>query len=247
MANPQKENGYTAIANETMEALAGIRIPGEARQCLDVILRKTYGFNKSTDWISLSQFALITHLGKSHICKNLNKLASMNIIITQKGKDKGTLYRFNKDYSTWKPLPKKVIITQKGKGVTQKGNKSLPNRGHTKVDITKVDIQKQLAPSNDSANPINQVIDIFYNSINPAINYANKSSRDAAKWLVDKYGLEKTLRTAEYAVTLHGVLYAPQITTPGQLKDKLATLKGYYEQHKTKASKQSKVIDMSNL
>ena len=46
MANPQKENGYTSIANDIVEALAGIRIPGEARQCLDVILRKTYGWNK---------------------------------------------------------------------------------------------------------------------------------------------------------------------------------------------------------
>ena len=38
MANPQTENGYTKIANEIMEALAHIRIPGEAMQVLLVIL-----------------------------------------------------------------------------------------------------------------------------------------------------------------------------------------------------------------
>jgi len=52
MANPQIENGYTRIANETMDALAKIRIPGQARQVLDFILRKTYGWNKKTDMIS---------------------------------------------------------------------------------------------------------------------------------------------------------------------------------------------------
>ena len=60
MANPQKENGYTAIANEIMEALCRHRIPGEDRQVLDVIFRKTYGFNKIEDYISLSQFVDMT-------------------------------------------------------------------------------------------------------------------------------------------------------------------------------------------
>jgi phage replication O-like protein O len=130
MANPQTEEGYTRIANEIFEALAGIRIPGEARQCLDVILRKTYGYNKKEDKISLSQFCLITHLGKEHVCKALLTLAKINIIITQKGNGYISSYRFNKDFDTWKPLPKKVTITQKG-------NKPLPNRVHTKDNIQK--------------------------------------------------------------------------------------------------------------
>ena len=56
MASPQLKDGYVAIANEIMDALAHIRIPGEARQVLDVILRKTYGWKKKEDEISLSQF-----------------------------------------------------------------------------------------------------------------------------------------------------------------------------------------------
>ena len=130
MENQKKENGYTPIANEIMEALAGIRIPGVARQCLDVILRKTYGWNKNEDIISLSQFAVITHLGKGKICQALDKLRQMNIVITQKGNMTGNKHRLNKDFSTWRPLPKKVTITQKG-------NKSLPKKGHTKETIQK--------------------------------------------------------------------------------------------------------------
>jgi len=62
MAEPQKENGYTPIANEIMEALCRIRIPGEERQVLDCILRKTYGWNKCEDAISLTQFMEMTGL-----------------------------------------------------------------------------------------------------------------------------------------------------------------------------------------
>ena len=64
MAEPQKENGYTPIANEIMDALCRIRIPGEERQVLDCIFRKTYGWNKCEDSISLTQFMEMTGLKK---------------------------------------------------------------------------------------------------------------------------------------------------------------------------------------
>jgi phage replication O-like protein O len=88
MASPQKENGYTAIANEIMDALAKIRIPGEERQVLDSILRKTYGWNKCEDPIALSQFVEMTGLNKPHIVRSINGLLLKKvIIITQKGND----------------------------------------------------------------------------------------------------------------------------------------------------------------
>ncbi|MBI5447822.1 MAG: replication protein [Gammaproteobacteria bacterium] len=66
MVTPQCEDGYTKIANELLEALARIRIPGETHQVLDTVLRKTYGYGKKEDAISLSQFVLATGLSKSH-------------------------------------------------------------------------------------------------------------------------------------------------------------------------------------
>lgn len=130
MANPQVENGYTRIANEIMEALAGIRISGEARQILDVIFRKTYGYGKKEDSISLSQFYLLTKMPKPRICHAINKLIKMNII-AKKGNDIANVYRFNKDFDTWKSLPKKVMIAKKGNDDCQKRQESLPKIGHT--------------------------------------------------------------------------------------------------------------------
>jgi len=121
MADVQTENGFTAIANELLEALARIRIPGEARQVLDVILRKTYGYKKTEDRISLSQFCLATGMSKTRVCQALNKLLNMKLI-TKKGNALGNSYRINKDFDTWKPLPKKETLPKKEMTITKKGN-----------------------------------------------------------------------------------------------------------------------------
>jgi phage replication O-like protein O len=119
MANPQRENGHIDIANELGEALAKIRIPGEAMQILWVVIRKTYGFQKKEDWIAKSQFVESTGLCKQHVNRALDKLIAMNIVtqkgyeVTQKGYPGKLTYSLNKDYETWKPLPKKVTTPKK--------------------------------------------------------------------------------------------------------------------------------------
>lgn len=112
MASPQIENGFMRIANELLEAYARIRIPGEARQVLDVILRKTYGYGKKEDAISLSQFVLATGILKPNVCASLNHLRKMNLII-QKDNAIANIYSINKDYTSWRPLSKKITVLSK--------------------------------------------------------------------------------------------------------------------------------------
>lgn len=127
MANPQLKNGYIRIATGIWEALCKIRISGEARQVLDVIIRKTYGFQKKEDTVSLSQFALATGLKQPTAAKALRKLISMNLITK---KDNGKI-GLQKNFDLWKPLPKKITVTQKDNEATQKDNKPLPKKVHT--------------------------------------------------------------------------------------------------------------------
>ena len=143
MASPQKENGYTAIANEIMEALAIMRIPGEARQVLDVLLRKTYGWNKKEDEISLSQFRKTTGLLSPNIIRARKKLLKMNVItVIKRDNSKIPTYRLQKDYTKWKPLSKKIIVIQKDNQRYPKGKLSLSKRIDTKDTITKPSITK---------------------------------------------------------------------------------------------------------
>ena len=143
IANPQKEDGHIDLANEIVEALAKIRISGEEMQCLWVIFRKTYGWHKKEDSISLSQFCEFTTLKKPNVCHVLSKLLSKNIISIVK-KDNGiSSYGFNKDFDTWKPLPKKITLLKNIKGGVKKDNESLSILTHTKETIQKKTIQKK--------------------------------------------------------------------------------------------------------
>lgn len=108
MTNPQIENGHTDIANEIMEALARTRIPGEARQVLDYIMRKTWGWHKKEDEIPLSQFVFGTGIKKQNVCRALQKLKEMNIIFIKSDNDNGSSYKINKHYDTWRSLSKRI-------------------------------------------------------------------------------------------------------------------------------------------
>ncbi len=103
MDSPQLENGYTKIANEIMDALIKFRIPGEERQCLDFIIRKTYGYNKKEDMISNSQFVAATGIKKGNVSRAIKNLISKNIVIKNDNK-RIPSYRFNKFYKQWKLL-----------------------------------------------------------------------------------------------------------------------------------------------
>lgn len=146
MSNPQKENGYTSVANEIFESLAKIRINGEARQVLDVVFRKTYGFQKKQDRIALSQFCDLTGLKKPNVCRAIKKLISMNIII-KIDTELGEVYSFQKDHDKWVPLSKKITsksLSKKIMDVIEKDNASLSKKIHTKETTTKETTTKEI-------------------------------------------------------------------------------------------------------
>lgn len=109
MPSPQCENGYTRIANEIMDALVRTRIPGEQRQVLDFIIRKTYGFNQIWARITNSKLVESTGLTKQNANRSLKRLVDMKIVV--KNDDNfGARYRFNKDYRQWKPYSKPTTV-----------------------------------------------------------------------------------------------------------------------------------------
>ena len=133
MANPQKENGHTAIANELLEIMAKTYFSSYEIQIIFAIFRKTYGWNKKEDWITNTQLAELTGIPKSHVSRTIKKLLERKMIV-KNGKKIG----FEKDYEKWQKLPKQVT-SKNGKKlpiqvskVTQTGNKKLPKQVSTK-------------------------------------------------------------------------------------------------------------------
>jgi phage replication O-like protein O len=104
MANPQP-NEFTKLSNELLEAICNKRISGREFQLFLFIIRRTYGFNKKSDSIALSQFSEATGIGESNIPGLLTSLEQKNMILKNKN---GYISRYSvqKDYEKWKDLVK---------------------------------------------------------------------------------------------------------------------------------------------
>ncbi|MFC1872145.1 replication protein [Chloroflexota bacterium] len=98
MDTPQLENGFTQIAHEIIEELAKTNLSSYESSVVWIIIRKTYGFHKKTDWISLSQIEEATGIQRSNVCRTLNRLKARNIIARPDSKHIG----LQKDHSRWK-------------------------------------------------------------------------------------------------------------------------------------------------
>jgi len=96
MATPQTENGYTRIANEILERLVLPGINGSEYRVLFFILRKTYGFHKTKDRISITQFEQNLSMKRAQAVRTVKSLVEKKIII----KD-GGVYQFNKNWEEW--------------------------------------------------------------------------------------------------------------------------------------------------
>lgn len=146
MANPQKENGHTAIANEILEVMAKTYFSSYEIQIIFAIFRKTYGWQKKEDWITGTQLSELTNIPKSHISRTIKKLLERKMIV-KNGKKIG----FEKNYEKWQKLPKQVTnknvekLPKQVTKVTQIGNKKLPEQVTTKEK--KETIQKKKSVS----------------------------------------------------------------------------------------------------
>jgi phage replication O-like protein O len=148
---PQLEDGYTRIANDILDALSKMKLNGrEFRVCL-ALIRKTYGWGKKEDEISLSQFADATGISRNHIQEILSDLTRRKIVTRKRVK--GRTVPENRNTSvpenrnrlslTW-GFQKRSELWIKGKpqkrnrsGVPVFGNTSVPVFGNNKRKVKK--------------------------------------------------------------------------------------------------------------
>ena len=80
MANPQTENGFTKIANEILEALIRTSLSGQELKIALLVIRKTYGFSKKVDFISLTQMAKALACSKIRCAQVVKNLETMKVL-----------------------------------------------------------------------------------------------------------------------------------------------------------------------
>lgn len=96
-----KKKGHIDINHDIAEALMKINLSGYQYRIIWAIFRKTYGWHKSTDKISFTQFEKMTGLKRWHIERAVEKLETLNIIIIDRN-NRINKYKFNSNYDTWK-------------------------------------------------------------------------------------------------------------------------------------------------
>jgi phage replication O-like protein O len=231
----QIENGnYTRIVNKVIDELVKLPLLGaELAICLFVI-RKTYGYQKTEDQISITQFEKGVERSRPTVVKALKNLQLVNILKLVKTGNSikmANCWSFNKYYDTWKLVKIPKLVKQKMSTSKAKAFQLVKTPKHTKEitkENTKEILQADACPSNDIVSIIN-----IFKGINPTINYGNKTTRKSCERLIKRFGLEGTLGMATVAVSVQGQKYAPTITTPYLLETKLAELKIYLDKQKS--------------
>lgn len=120
MANPQKENGYTAIANEIMEHICKTTLNGTQFRIILFIWRQTYGWKNRKEFEMSSAF-IAEGIGtnRNHVDRELATLIERKIVLVGGiGKRRGRLLSVNKNYEEWQ-----AATATKEKPVTKKPSK----------------------------------------------------------------------------------------------------------------------------
>lgn len=137
------DDGFTRIANELLEAVMRAGLSQHQLLVFMAVMRKTYGFNKKSDWVSNEQISELTGI-LPHKCSAAKSVLVKRGILTQTGRVIG----INKTVSEWSSLPvkgtekrpylKKVTLPESGKkSLPESGNAYYPNQVNTKDKHTK--------------------------------------------------------------------------------------------------------------
>ncbi len=137
MSGPQKENGFTPIANEILDVVARLPINATQFRILMVVWRYTYGFNRKQHELSQNFIAEATGLHKKQIQRELNNLIKINVINIEKEATFSSprILKFNKYHDSWvvaKQLPP-------NKKDTHTGNELVTQERQYKDNIKEID------------------------------------------------------------------------------------------------------------
>src|SRR5450830_1561670 len=115
LESPQLDDGFTPVANTIMDPICRTRLSGTDWDFLHFLWRKTYGWSKTSDIISLSQFCEGTGMSRAHVCRTIKRLLAMNVIfhhVARIGNRETATYEFNKQVWSWKSLPKLATLPE---------------------------------------------------------------------------------------------------------------------------------------
>ncbi len=146
MANPQKENGFTSIANEILEAIVRFPFAGQELRVLFFILRFSYGFQRKHADLPLTFIARGTNISRRGIAKVIKRLVSYRALVRSESR-----CTFNKNWEEWLVPSRTPSAPQDTRVVPSRTLALVPCRAPNK-EIVKKTIKEKNARSDDPAS-----------------------------------------------------------------------------------------------
>ncbi|MFC3768319.1 replication protein [Paenibacillus sp. GCM10012303] len=103
MANPQKENGYTGVANEILDQIVQKPFNGTQFRIVIVVWRNTYGYHRKDHEMSIDYIAQATGIHATQVKREVKKLIDQNVItvVREATKNRSRVIGFQKNYDLW--------------------------------------------------------------------------------------------------------------------------------------------------
>lgn len=98
----QLEDGHTRIVNDVLDQLVKRGLLGSEYQVVLFVIRKTWGWNKKEDVISLSQFEAALDLSRHTVINAIKNLVARRILVKRSiPATQQIAYSFNKYWKEW--------------------------------------------------------------------------------------------------------------------------------------------------
>ncbi|MBR6633172.1 MAG: replication protein [Clostridia bacterium] len=117
MASTRKENGFTAIPNNLLEALYSSDFTATELKVLFTVIRYTYGYRRESAQLSLQFISRANGIGKDQIAKCIRKLCADRVLTTYRDATSTTPKQLgiNTDYQLW--LNRRRVVRSDYSGV----------------------------------------------------------------------------------------------------------------------------------
>lgn len=190
VASPQRENGFTAIANEILEHTYSAKLTVTQLKIIMAIWRYTYGFREKQHNLSLSFLAKAIGTNRNFISRELSKLCEMKIINKILKTQQGQVLQFNKNYDEW-------VLSSRG--VVQTDN-CYPNRQQSVIQTDNRVLSKQITNKETSKEKLKEnIYCAFFDSVwelYPNKKGKSKVNKNSIKDL-QKLGFEKVKQSID--------------------------------------------------
>ena len=175
MTNSQREEGFTAVANELLEHIVQTKLNGTQFRVLLFVIRRTCGFQKKTAEMSLSFIANGVGIHRNSVYATLRQLEAMKIIsITHMSATTPQRITVETDYQKWFSADSTV-----NKSVDSTVNESVDSTVNESIDSTvNESVDSTVNESVDST--VNESIDSITAAVNESVDSTVNESVDSA-------------------------------------------------------------------